>query len=122
MALDNERIVGQAYKIAEAMDMAGWVAAFTEDGTFTGESIGVTWKGPAELRQQAENYHRASRTCTPSCSGPTSAAMSWRAHDWHSQPPAEPTASWASQGAARTLRVNSLASRCPSLPMTCLGR
>jgi ketosteroid isomerase-like protein len=59
MALDNQRIVGQAYKIAEAMDMAGWVAAFTEDGTFTGESIGVTWKGPAELRQQAENYHRA---------------------------------------------------------------
>jgi ketosteroid isomerase-like protein len=63
MALDNQRIVGQAYTIAEAMDMAGWVAAFTEDGTFTGESIGesigVTWKGPAELRQQAENYHRA---------------------------------------------------------------
>jgi ketosteroid isomerase-like protein len=59
MALDNERVVGQAYKIAEAMDLAGWIAAFTEDGTFTGESIGVTWKGPAELRQQAENYHRA---------------------------------------------------------------
>jgi ketosteroid isomerase-like protein len=59
MALDNEQIVRQAYKIAEEMDMAGWVAAFTEDGTFTDESIGVTWKGPAELPQQVENYHRA---------------------------------------------------------------
>ena len=59
MALDSEQIVRQAYRFAEEMDLAGWVAAFTEDGTFTGESIGVTWKGPAELRQQAENYHRA---------------------------------------------------------------
>ena len=59
MALDNEQIVRQAYKIAEDMDMAAWVAAFTEDGTFTDESIGVTWKGPAELPVQVENYHRA---------------------------------------------------------------
>jgi ketosteroid isomerase-like protein len=59
MALDNEQIVRQAYKIAEDMDTAAWVAAFTEDGTFTDESIGVTWKGPAELPVQVENYHRA---------------------------------------------------------------
>jgi steroid delta-isomerase-like uncharacterized protein len=59
MALDNEQIVRQAYKVAEEMDIAGWVAAFTEDGTFTDESIGVTWKGPSELPQQVENYHRA---------------------------------------------------------------
>jgi ketosteroid isomerase-like protein len=59
MALDNEQIVRQAYKIAEDMDMAAWAAAFTEDGTFTDESIGVTWKGPAELPVQVENYHRA---------------------------------------------------------------
>ena len=59
MALDSEQIVRQAYKIAEDMDMAAWVAAFTEDGTFTDESIGVTWKGPAELPVQVENYHRA---------------------------------------------------------------
>src|SRR5580704_8249898 len=32
---------------------------FTEDGTFTDESIGVTWKGPAELPVQVENYHGA---------------------------------------------------------------
>jgi ketosteroid isomerase-like protein len=37
MTLDNEQIVRQAYKIAENKDMAGWVAAFTDDGTFTDE-------------------------------------------------------------------------------------
>jgi ketosteroid isomerase-like protein len=56
---DNEQIVRQAYKIAEDMDMAAWAAAFTEDGTFTDESIGVTWQGPRELPEQVENYHRA---------------------------------------------------------------
>ena len=59
MAPRNEQIVRQAYKIAEDMDMVAWVAAFTKDGTFTDESIGVTWKGPAELPVQVENYHRA---------------------------------------------------------------
>lgn len=59
MALDSEQIVRQAYKVAEDMDMAGWVAAFTEDGTFTDESIKVTWTGPSELPEQVENYHRA---------------------------------------------------------------
>jgi ketosteroid isomerase-like protein len=57
--MDNERIVRRAYQVAEDMDMAAWVAAFTEDGTFTDESIGVTWKGPSELPVQVENYHRA---------------------------------------------------------------
>jgi ketosteroid isomerase-like protein len=59
MALDNEQVIRRAYKIAEAMDMAAWAAAFTADGTFTDESIGVTWKGPDELPVQVENYHRA---------------------------------------------------------------
>lgn len=59
MALDNEQIVRHAYEVAEKMDMAAWAAAFTEDGTFTDSSIGVTWKGPAELPTQVENYHRA---------------------------------------------------------------
>jgi hypothetical protein len=31
VTLDNALIVRQAYKIAEDMDMAAWVAAFTED-------------------------------------------------------------------------------------------
>ena len=56
---DNEQIVRRAYKIAEDMDMAAWAAAFTQDGTFTDESIGVTWQGPSELPDQVENYHRA---------------------------------------------------------------
>jgi ketosteroid isomerase-like protein len=59
MALDNEQVVRRAYQIAEDKDMAGWVAAFTPDGTFTDESIGVTWSGPDELPEQVENYARA---------------------------------------------------------------
>jgi hypothetical protein len=43
MTLGNEQIVRQAYKIAENKDLEGWVAAFTDDGTFTDESIGVTY-------------------------------------------------------------------------------
>ncbi len=59
MALDNERIVRKAYQIAEDKDLEGWVAAFTADGTFTDESIGVTYRGPDELPVQVENYARA---------------------------------------------------------------
>ena len=59
MALDNEQIVRQAYKIAENKDLEGWVAAFTDDGTFTDESIGVTYQGPDGLPVQVENYARA---------------------------------------------------------------
>jgi ketosteroid isomerase-like protein len=59
MPLDNEQLVRKAYQIAEDKDMAGWSAAFTADGTFTDESIGVTWTGPDELPEQVENYARA---------------------------------------------------------------
>ena len=59
MTLDNEQIVRKAYQIAEDKDLEGWAAAFTEDGTFTDMSIGVTWKGPVELPEQVENYARA---------------------------------------------------------------
>ena len=59
MTLNGEQIVRKAYQIAEDMDLPAWVAAFTEDGTFTDESIGVTWPGPSELPEQVENYHRA---------------------------------------------------------------
>jgi hypothetical protein len=48
MTLDNEQIVRKAHQIAEDKDMAGWAAAFTPDGTFTDESIGVTWTGPID--------------------------------------------------------------------------
>ena len=56
---DNEQIIRRAYKTAEDVDLAGWVAAFTEDGTFTDESIGVTYRGPDELPITVENYARA---------------------------------------------------------------
>ena len=56
---DNEQIVRHAYKVAEDMDTAAWSAAFTPDGTFTDESIGITWQGPRDLPEQVENYHRA---------------------------------------------------------------
>ena len=59
MTLDNEQLVRKAYQIAEDKDMAGWVAAFTDDGTFTDKSIDVTWRGPDELPEQVENYARA---------------------------------------------------------------
>ena len=59
MTLDNEQVVRQAYKIAEDKDLKEWVAAFTDDGTFTDESIGVTYRGPDGLPEQVENYARA---------------------------------------------------------------
>ena len=59
MNLDNEQIVRKAYQIAEDKDLEGWVAAFTDDGTFTDQSIGVTFRGPDGLPEQVENYARA---------------------------------------------------------------
>ena len=56
---DNEQIIRRAYETAENVDLAGWVAAFTEDGTFTDESIGVTYSGPDELPITVENYAKA---------------------------------------------------------------
>ena len=41
----NEAAIRKAYKIAEEKDVAGWVNCFTADGTFTDESIGVTYRG-----------------------------------------------------------------------------
>ena len=59
MTLDNEQIVRQAYQIAEEKDLKGWVRAFTADGTFTDNSIGVVYRGPDGpngLPVQVENY------------------------------------------------------------------
>ncbi|HEY3870377.1 MAG TPA: nuclear transport factor 2 family protein [Actinocrinis sp.] len=59
MAQDNEQIIRRAYQIAEEKDLKAWVEAFTEDGTFTDESIGVTFRGPDGLAEQVDNYGRA---------------------------------------------------------------
>ena len=59
MSFDNEKIIRNAYQIAEEKDVAGWIAAFTEDGTFTDESIPYTYRGPDELGKTVEVYATA---------------------------------------------------------------
>ena len=54
----NEQIIRQAYQIAEAKDLKGWVDAFTSEGTFTDESLGVTYRGQ-ELAQTVAVYAKA---------------------------------------------------------------
>ena len=59
MSYDNEAIIRSAYQAAEDQDVAGWIAAFTEDGTFTDESIPNTYRGPKELGLTVEVYAKA---------------------------------------------------------------
>jgi hypothetical protein len=56
---DNEQAIRNAYKLAEDKDVPGFVAAFTDDGSFTDESIGVTYRRPGELGKTVEIYARA---------------------------------------------------------------
>jgi steroid delta-isomerase-like uncharacterized protein len=56
---DNKEIIRRAYKLAEDVDVPGWIAAFTEDGVFTDQSIEVAYRGPNELGKTVENYARA---------------------------------------------------------------
>ena len=55
----NEAAIRRAYQVAEDKDVAGWVNCFTERGTFTDESIGVTYRGPKELGRTGEIYATA---------------------------------------------------------------
>jgi steroid delta-isomerase-like uncharacterized protein len=55
----NEAAIRKAYQVAENQDIAGWVNCFTDDGTFTDESIGVTYRGAQELGRTVEIYARA---------------------------------------------------------------
>jgi hypothetical protein len=55
----NEAAIRKAYQVAEDKDIRGWVNCFTEDGTFTDESIGVTYRGPKELGRTVEVYATA---------------------------------------------------------------
>lgn len=55
--------------VAEEKDVAGWIGMFTEDGTFTDESIPYTYRGADELGLTVEVYaktfpdmHRELRT------------------------------------------------------------
>jgi ketosteroid isomerase-like protein len=58
MATNKEKIVRDAYQVAEIKNLPGWIACFTEDGTFTDESVGVTYRGK-ELSWPVENYAKA---------------------------------------------------------------
>ena len=59
MSQDNQKTVRAAYQVAEDQDIAGWIAAFTEDGTFTDFSIPYTYRGPDELAKTVEVYAEA---------------------------------------------------------------
>jgi ketosteroid isomerase-like protein len=56
--LDPEQVVRNAYKVAEEQDVPGWHDMFTEDGTFTDTSIGVTYRGE-HLGDTVEVYAKA---------------------------------------------------------------
>ena len=55
----NEAAIRKAYQVAENKDITAWVNGFTEDGTFTDESIGVTYRGSKELGRTVEIYAAA---------------------------------------------------------------
>ena len=54
----NEAAIRNAYQVAENKDVEGWIRCFTETGTFTDESIGVTYRGE-ELGRTVEVYAAA---------------------------------------------------------------
>ena len=58
MTDDNLAIVRDAYAIAESKDLEGWIGAFTADGEFTDNSVGVTYRGRA-LADPVRNYATA---------------------------------------------------------------
>src|SRR5882724_3502102 len=55
----NEAAIRKAYQVAENQDVTGFVNCFTEDRTFTDESIGHTYRGPKELGRTVEIYAKA---------------------------------------------------------------
>jgi ketosteroid isomerase-like protein len=60
--MNNEQIIRRAYQMAEDVNIPGWLAAFTPDGTFTDMSIGVTYRGPdgpTGLGKTVEVYAKA---------------------------------------------------------------
>jgi ketosteroid isomerase-like protein len=58
MIIDYVAAVREAYQTAERKDLDGWVAAFTADGEFTDNSVGITYRG-AELADPVRNYGTA---------------------------------------------------------------
>lgn len=56
--MDSEALIRHVYSVAEVKDFRGFVELFTEDGTFTDESIGVTYRGQ-EIARTGESYATA---------------------------------------------------------------
>jgi ketosteroid isomerase-like protein len=55
---DPEAFVRNAYATAEKMDLMGWKSLFAEDGTFTDQSVRVTYQG-ADLDYPVRQYGTA---------------------------------------------------------------
>jgi len=59
-AAEKEKFIRGLYQAAEGKGNADdFVSRFTEDGTFTDESAGVTYRGPTELRKSLQIYGSA---------------------------------------------------------------
>jgi predicted ester cyclase len=58
VSAENEKTIRTLYDLAEQQDVAGFVAAFTEDGTFTDNSINVTYRGQG-IGDTVVNYAEA---------------------------------------------------------------
>jgi ketosteroid isomerase-like protein len=58
MSSEHEEIVRQTYQHAEDKDIEAFVGCFTDDGTFTDQSIGVTYRG-THIGDTVVNYGMA---------------------------------------------------------------
>ena len=58
MTKDNVAAVRNAYAVAECKDLEGWINAFTPDGVFIDNSVGVTYRGRG-LADVVRNYATA---------------------------------------------------------------
>jgi len=56
--VDPESFVREAYAIAERKDLEGWKSLFADDGIFTDNSVGITYRGP-DLDYPVRNYGTA---------------------------------------------------------------
>jgi ketosteroid isomerase-like protein len=58
MSSEHEEIVRRTYQHAEDKDIEAFVGCFTDDGTFTDQSIGVTYRG-THIGDTVVNYGMA---------------------------------------------------------------
>lgn len=58
MTVDHVAAVRNAYDVAERKDLEGWIACFTENGEFTDNSVGITYRG-RDLAIPVRNYGTA---------------------------------------------------------------